>query len=104
MSPKTEIQCVIDAKAQTGEGAVWDVEDRALWWVDIPKGALFRYDPATGENRHFPMGEPIGCLALRRSGGVLVALRSGIYTFDPENGRTAHGRPAGKGQATEPVQ
>ena len=84
--PLPEIACVLDARAQTGEGAVWDVLDQALWWVDIPRGQLFRYDPESGENRGFDMGEPIGCLALRRSGGLVVALRSGLFFFDPVSG------------------
>jgi L-arabinonolactonase len=81
-----EITCALDAAAETGEGAVWDVQDQALWWVDIPRGQLFRFDPATGENRCFEMGEPIGCFALRRQGGLVVALRSGLHLFDPVTG------------------
>ncbi len=83
---RPEIHCVLDAKAKTGEGAVWDVAEQALYWVDIPEGQLYRFDPVTGENRAWPMGEPIGCLALREAGGAVVALKSGIYLFDFESG------------------
>ena len=83
---RPEIRCVLDAKAKTGEGAVWDVAEQALFWVDIPQGLLHRFDPVTGENRTWPMGEPIGCLALRQTGGAVVALKSGVYLFDLESG------------------
>ena len=66
---RPEIACVLDARAEVGEGALWDVLEQALFWVDIPKGRLHRFDPATGGNRTWEMGEPIGCLALRERGG-----------------------------------
>lgn len=83
---RPEIRCVVDAKAKTGEGAVWDVAEQALYWVDIPEGQLYRFDPATGENKAWSMGEPIGCFALREAGGAVVALKSGIYLFDFASG------------------
>jgi L-arabinonolactonase len=79
---KPEVTRVLDAGAEVGEGAVWDVGEQALFWVDIPRGRLHRFDPATGENRTWEMGEPIGCLALREGGGAVVALRSGFHLFD----------------------
>lgn len=79
---RPEITCVLDASAEVGEGALWDVLEQALFWVDIPKGHLHRFDPATGENRTWEIGEPIGCLALREPGGAVVALQSGFHLFD----------------------
>lgn len=84
-----EIECVVDIKAKTGEGAVWDVEEQALYWVDIPKGQLYRYDPVTRQNRSWSFDEPIGCLALRQQGGAVLALKSGFWSFDFETGAKA---------------
>lgn len=79
-----EIECVVDARAATGESPVWDVEAQALWWVDIPACKLHRFDPSSGRNETFDMPAPIGCLALREGrGDMLVALKTGLYTFDP---------------------
>lgn len=78
-----EVQCVLDAKANTGESPVWCPEARVLYWVDIPGCKLHRFDPASGESRTWDMPAPIGCLAVRRSGGLLVALKTGLHTFDP---------------------
>ncbi len=83
-----EIECVVDSKSQTGEGAVWDVEEQALYWVDIPAGKLYRFDPETAENREWQFQEPIGCLSLRQMGGAIVALQSGFYSFDFATGNT----------------
>ncbi|MEM8949383.1 MAG: SMP-30/gluconolactonase/LRE family protein [Pseudomonadota bacterium] len=80
------IECVVDAKAKTGEGAFWDVERQQLWWVDIPPGLVQCFDPATGDNQQWDIGEPVGCLAPSVRGDLILATRSGFWRFDPETG------------------
>lgn len=41
---------LVDIPCQTGEGPLWHEGEQALYWLDIPTGRLFRYDPATGQN------------------------------------------------------
>lgn len=81
MTPATAspFACVLDARAQLGECPVWALEEQALYWVDILAPALNRFDPATGHNTAMPMPAAIGCFALRRHGGFVVALRDGIW-------------------------
>lgn len=80
------ITCVAPTRSRVGEGAVWDDRENVLWWVDIPAGIVYRYDPATGENRAHEIGEPVGCLALREAGGMVLATKSGFWFWDPETG------------------
>lgn len=80
------ITCVADTQSGVGEGAVWDSRSACLWWVDIPAGLIHRYDPETEENATYPFGEPVGCLAVRRQGGLVLAAKSGFYFYDPETG------------------
>jgi len=70
---------VLDVKASLGECPLWSVAEQVLYWVDINAPSLNRYDPATGTNTVMPMPESIGCFALRKSGGFVVALRGGIW-------------------------
>ena len=81
-----KITCVASTRSKVGEGAVWDVADQCLWWVDIPAGIVYRYDPSTGENRTHQIGEPVGCLAVREQGGLVLATKSGFWFYDPETG------------------
>ncbi|MBN7786909.1 SMP-30/gluconolactonase/LRE family protein [Ponticoccus gilvus] len=81
-----KITCVAPTRSTVGEGAVWDDRENVLWWVDIPAGIAYRYDPATGENRAHQVGEPVGCLALREAGGMVLATKSGFWFWDPETG------------------
>jgi sugar lactone lactonase YvrE len=81
-----QIECVVASQSRVGEGAVWDDRAQVLWWVDIPAGLIHAYDPATGENRTEDFGEPVGCIAVREAGGLVVAAKSGFYLLDGEGG------------------
>lgn len=81
-----DIECVVDIRADTGECPVWDLERQVLWWVDIPGCRLYRFDPASGENRAFELPSPCGAFALRERGGMLLALKSGLHLFEPSTG------------------
>ena len=83
------IDCVAPTRSQLGEGPVWDATDARLWWVDITAGLIHRFDPESGRNESFDFGEPVGCVARRSSGGLILAAKSGFYTFDPDTGARA---------------
>jgi len=80
------VDCVLDAGATLGEGAVWDSIGRRLWWVDIAAPALHRFDPATGADEVWAMPSAIGCVAPRQGGGAVLGLEAGWCGFDPETG------------------
>ncbi len=77
--PASPFRCVLDVRASLGECPVWSGSEQVLYWVDINAPALNRFDPATGGNVAMPMPESIGCFALRRGGGFVVALRGGFW-------------------------
>ena len=78
----TEVRKVVSSRNKLGEVPVWDVEEQALYWVDIEGKLLQRYHEPTGDVRvwHFP--ERIGSFALRKSGGIVCAFESGFGFFD----------------------
>lgn len=76
--------CVLDSKASLGECPVWSAAEQVLYWVDINAPSLNRFDPVTGRNTPMPMPESIGCFALRRDGGFVVALRGGFWLAQPD--------------------
>ncbi|MEM9640984.1 MAG: SMP-30/gluconolactonase/LRE family protein [Pseudomonadota bacterium] len=81
-----EVECVVPAGAMVGEGAVWDDRLAVLWWVDIPAGLIHCFDPKSGRNTTVAFGEPVGCLAVREAGGLVLAAKTGFWFFDPVTG------------------
>jgi len=81
------IECVLNINSRLGEGAVWDARSQRLWWVDIAAGLIHAFDPVSGDNQTWDWGEPVGCLAVRESGGLLLATRTGFHLFDPITGK-----------------
>lgn len=79
------VEHVIAAGNQLGESPVWRADEEALYWVDIPKGLIFRHVFATGVNSQWKLPAPIGSFAFRSKDGMVVALKTGIYFFNPEN-------------------
>lgn len=80
--PDSPFRCVLDLRAKLGESPVWSVGEQALWFVDIHGPAIHRHDPATGAHDVFPMHASVGCLGLRVAGGLVVALRDGLWLAD----------------------
>jgi sugar lactone lactonase YvrE len=76
------VRCVLDAQALVGECPRWHPTERVLYWVDIYKPSLNRFDPATGKNTSWLMPERIGCFGFRVSGGLIAGMQSGIYFID----------------------
>jgi sugar lactone lactonase YvrE len=77
---------VVDVRNSLGEGPAWDDLAQCLWWVDITGAKLHRLSPGTGRLDTWPMPERVSALALRRQGGLLVALASAFGFFDPATG------------------
>ncbi len=77
-------ESVWDLAAELGEGPVW--VESALWFVDIKKRKVHRFDPAGAGKRSWDAPEQIGFLLPARSGGFIAGLQSGLARFDPATG------------------
>jgi L-arabinonolactonase len=81
------IERVGDIICKLGEGPLWDPVDRVLYFVDSLAPAIYRFDPASGTvKRRDPPGSSIGSLALRKQGGLVLAMDAGFHAFDFETG------------------
>ena len=76
--PAGEVEHLVAARAETGEGPLWDDREQVLWWVDIPSRALHRYDPATGRDTVRELNQMAGAVALREAGGLVLAVQEGF--------------------------
>jgi sugar lactone lactonase YvrE len=53
-----------------------------LYWVDIDAGCFHRLTPAAGQHEVFEVGLPIGVLAFRARGGLVMATKNGFAFWD----------------------
>jgi len=83
---KPEVKNVLALQAELAECPTWSAREQVLWCVDILAPAIHRFDPRSGALESFPQQEEVGCIGLREQGGVIAALRSGVWLLD-EQGR-----------------
>ncbi len=79
---RSSVDVVLDGRAEVAESPVWDADRRVLVWVDIPRGLVHRLDPATGRDVSVALGQPVGAVALRAGGGLVLATRDGFALLD----------------------
>ena len=66
------------------ESPFWHPQENRLYWLDIPGRRLARLAiegqmQPKGEVEYWPMAEDPGCIAPVQGGGLIIALRDGIY-------------------------
>jgi sugar lactone lactonase YvrE len=76
----------VDAPVATlGEGPIWDGEQQALYWVDIPESLVHRMDSG-GSVTTWEVSQPAGTVIPRARGGLVVAARDGFMAMDQSTG------------------
>jgi D-xylonolactonase len=70
--------------AELGEGPVW--VDGALWFTDIKRRQVHRYDPATVNRTSWDAPTQIGFVLPAQGGGFVAGLQTGLHRFDPATG------------------
>ena len=81
-----EAHLVWEVGAQLGEGPVWNQRDQALWFTDIKRKQVYRFDPDSGDQRSWEAPEQVGFVFPAKSGGFIAGLQSGLHRFDPKKG------------------
>ncbi|WP_078553538.1 SMP-30/gluconolactonase/LRE family protein [Bacillus alkalicellulosilyticus] len=84
----SEVELIIDAKAQLGEGPSWDEKNSVLYWVDIISKKVNVYEPVSKTNKEVQLDEQVGAIVPREVGGAVVALETGFYTLDLKTGKS----------------
>jgi sugar lactone lactonase YvrE len=84
---RIEAELALDARAELGEGPVWDSELGRLIWVDITGERVHRFDPLTGDDETTAVGQPVGAASPRIPDGLVLAVRDGFVFLDLERAR-----------------
>jgi len=78
----------LDLRAGLLEGPVWD-PNGVLYFVDIMRGCVYRYDPATRVQRAFDIASSVvtvGAVALTGKNDLVLAVRDGFARLNPRSG------------------
>ena len=75
------------APSRLGESPFWHPEQACLYWCDIRGRALNRYTPATAAHQQWSFDAEPGCCAPLPDGDLLLAMRDGLYRFNPDSGQ-----------------
>ncbi|MCW1306192.1 MAG: SMP-30/gluconolactonase/LRE family protein [Candidatus Parvarchaeota archaeon] len=81
------LQLLLNVGAITAEGPSWDEDDQVLYWVDIDGEKVHIYDPSTKKDKAIEVGQYVGSIVPRKSGGVIVAMHHGLYFLNTEDGK-----------------
>jgi sugar lactone lactonase YvrE len=78
-----QAELIVDARNAVGESPVWVAQENALYWVDIPNGALQRWSADTGQVRAWKAPEMLACIARHQRGGWIAGMESGFFHLHP---------------------
>ncbi|MBN2059459.1 MAG: SMP-30/gluconolactonase/LRE family protein [Deltaproteobacteria bacterium] len=71
-------EIITNYRCQIGEGPIWHKMEKRLYWVDIPRGEVFRFDPATNTGEIYYKGEePVTGLTIQEDGSILFFFQKG---------------------------
>ena len=70
-------EVAVEGSCVIGENPLWHPLEKRLYWVDIPKGTIFRLDPATGVHETFFQAGQIGGFTMQADGSLLLFMEKG---------------------------
>lgn len=79
MTPLTPLTPLSPQTCELGESPFWHPAEQQLYWVDIPGKHIHRCNIFMGSIESWEMPSEPGSIAPAQSGGLVVALRDGIY-------------------------
>lgn len=72
-----------------GEGPVWDGHHKCIFWIDISECLICWFFPDSGKLKTCKLESMIGSIALRASGGLIVASQNGFSFVNPDTGTSS---------------
>jgi sugar lactone lactonase YvrE len=82
-----EVEVVVDGHDEVGEGPVWLGSEQQLSWVDITRNLIHRLDPLANRKESIDVGQPVGAVTPRATGGLVAAVQDGFGFVDATTGR-----------------
>lgn len=81
-----ECEVAVNHFCTLGEGPVWDLHNKCIFWIDISGCLICQFFPHSGELKTCKLESMIGSIAIRESGGLIVASQNGFSFVNPDDG------------------
>ncbi|MFN7996719.1 MAG: SMP-30/gluconolactonase/LRE family protein [Bryobacteraceae bacterium] len=86
MALTSEAKCAAPTGDKCGEGIAWCPEENAVYWTDINRFLIHRFDPVTRDVRSWMFDEPATTVMLTdRDGTFAVTLGSRVILWKPSD-------------------
>ena len=83
-------QTLTSAPNELGESPFWHPQEQRLYWVDISGRQILRTQVGTGTVDTWDMPSEPGCMAPAARGGLVIALRHGVFRARSWRGPLEH--------------
>jgi sugar lactone lactonase YvrE len=83
-------QAVTTTPCELGESPFWHPHEQMLYWVDIPGKKIQRANVYLGTVESWDLPSEPGCIAPAASGGLVLALRHGVFRARTWGGPLQH--------------
>ena len=81
-----EPELIVDEKCKTGEGPLWHPDEGALYWLDIPEGKIFCYDPSKDTHEIVYHDRQAGGMTIQEDGSLLLFMDKGAVAVLGKDG------------------
>jgi len=68
---------IVQERCATGEGPLWNPFDEHVYWTDIPRGRIYRYDPRSRRHELCYEGGVVGGFTIQADGSLLLFMERG---------------------------
>ena len=81
-----DVRVAVSHPALLGESPMWHPIEQRLYYCDIADRRLQRFNPKNGELIHWSFDCELASIAPTIGGALLLAMRDGLWHFDPTRG------------------
>ncbi|MEK4439633.1 SMP-30/gluconolactonase/LRE family protein [Niallia sp. FSL K6-0077] len=84
-----EVELVLDAKAELGEGPCWDFRNNLLYWVDIEGKKVHMYNHISGKHKQIQLEREVSAIipCSKKDTEFIVTLDNGFHLLNIETGQ-----------------
>ncbi len=72
-----EMKVAANYHCETGENPLGNPVDGRIYWTDIPRGRIYKYNPGTEKHEEIYRGKPVGGFTIQEDGRLLLFMSKG---------------------------